>query len=123
MNILKRLLCRVPKVGDPVWFASKGFEAVVTQVGHATFQFQYGPVVREKKSGRMVLQYTTIGRIEDAVYDESMKTWLIGNGKYPKNVRGQVVRPDPIMLSILGKDGKALQPADRATILKVKVVR
>lgn len=99
-RILDRLRgLRTPAVGERVWFAKKRFGGVVTEANSdGSIVVQGGPIIRNSK-GRQIPQFTTAAHSKDCVWNPATSMWVHGKGPTPKNVRGQVIRPEPIQAS------------------------
>lgn len=92
-------LVKVPRVGDKVWWAPKEVGGLVTKREmNGTIVFQGGEIVINKK-GRAVPRWTVGAGVNTYRWDESLQMWIVGQGKLPKNVRGDIVTPDPVAAS------------------------
>lgn len=87
---------RIPAVGNHVWWAPKELDCIVTSVGKLGFTFQGGEMIQ--RGNRLVPRWTVATGF-DHPFDESTGTWIIGEGRTPKNVRGKVILPDPVKVS------------------------
>jgi hypothetical protein len=105
---LKKLVSKVPNVGDPVWWASKQLGCIVTELqGNGTVIFQGGEIVKNGK-GREVPRWTVATFATNAVWNGTIHMWVVGEGPAPKDVRGTVITPDSVLLSGVGKGSFAV---------------
>lgn len=104
---LKAVVGKLPGVGDQVWWAPKQLGCIVTARDlNGNFTFQGGEIVRNKR-GREVPRWTVMAGLDSAKWDESSKMWIVGEGPAPKNVRGVVIVPTPVVVSGQSKGGFA----------------
>ena len=91
---------RTPLVGDPVWWAPKRAQCVVTEThGDGSFVFQGGEIVKNKR-GRQVPRWTVAARHAGATWKPDLGIWIVGEGPTPKRGRDHtVVYPEPVAMS------------------------
>ena len=96
------IVVRTPVLDEPVWWAAKQLEGVVSRVNRVTFEFKSGPPVFRAKSKKTVpFRYTTAARMEDVYYDDTLHAWIVGQGPIPKNLPNTViVRPEPMFVKL-----------------------
>lgn len=95
---VNQLLGKVPKIGDPVWWAARGISGVITeQSPSGGFIFQGGNIVKNRK-GREVPRWTVAASVKSYVWNDG-GFWVVGKGPIPKEVRGLVVYPKPVLAS------------------------
>lgn len=99
-KLFQRGLARtVPRVGDPVFWAPKGLECVVTATNpNGSFLFQGGELVTNKM-GRVTPRWTVAAGADSCLYDAELKVWIVGQGPLPRSVRGTIITPEPVQLS------------------------
>lgn len=99
---------RIPRAGDPVWWAPKKIGCTITEVkSDGSLIFQGGDIV-VRPTGKTVPRWTVATVAEQLRWDERTSMWILGQGEIPKNVRGEVVTPGPINASIGSQPGRVL---------------
>jgi hypothetical protein len=103
----KKVIVRIPSVGDSVWWAPKGVGGEVRSVQtNGMVSLTAGPLVKNKK-GRQVPRWTVQANAKSFVWRGDLNCWILGQGPHPKVVRGeiknpkghQIVRPTPVQMS------------------------
>lgn len=95
----RKLVTRVPLVGDPVWWAPKQIGCVVTAIEpNGNVVFQGGEIVKNSR-GRQIPRWTVAAGCSTYLWDESLQMWIVGQGVTPKEVRGAILKPSPVQLS------------------------
>jgi len=89
-----------PKVGDPVWWAAKGVDGHITSLSGDGFVFASGGPCTSPSGRKVADRYSTIVRAHDAVWRQDLHCWIVGHGPTPKLVRGQVIRPEPVIIHV-----------------------
>lgn len=90
---------RLPSAGEKVWYAPKRCGMLVTRLRtDGMVIFQGGPIVKNKR-GRQTPRWTVQARATDGVWRPDLDMWIFGEGPTPRNVRGQVVYPDPVQIT------------------------
>jgi hypothetical protein len=90
----------VPKVGDTVWWAKKGVEGHITSLTPGGFVFASGGPCTTPSGKKVAERYSTIVSAADAVWHQDIHCWVVGRGPTPKNVRGQVIQPKPVIIKM-----------------------
>jgi hypothetical protein len=100
IRLLKTLVIPrpVPRLGDPVWWAPMRLGCQITEVRGPEVIFQGGELVTNTQ-GRQVPRWTVMTTVEHMTFDPGISMWIVGQGEVPKDIRGQVVRPTPVVLS------------------------
>lgn len=103
MYIKKTLLGKpkhVAEVGDVVWWAPKRLECTVQSINAAehTMLFAGGPSIQRSASSKPVARWLVHVALRDAHWHEGLKMWIVGEGLYPRIVRGVIIKPDPITI-------------------------
>src|SRR4026209_2303235 len=97
LSRIKRLITKLPSVGDAVWWAPKQLGCTITKVRKdGVITFQGGELVTNSK-GRVLPRWTVMATSYD--YDPAFNMYVVGQGLLPKNVRGTIIKPEPVLLS------------------------
>jgi len=89
-----------PKVGDTVWWAAKRLEGRITSLTGDGFVFASGGPCTTPSGRKVADRYSTIVGAVDAVWHQDIHCWVVGRGPLPKNVRGRVIRPEPVIIHV-----------------------
>lgn len=91
---------RVPAVGDGVWWAPKGLEGRVVDVRFGAMTFVSGPPCHSPSGKPAAHRYRTVVAFSDTHWDDQLRVWIVGQGRFPKLVRGVLVMPQPLELKV-----------------------
>jgi len=98
--LAKRLLGKLPKVGDVMWWASKQVDCQVVEVGPRGFLCIGGELVETKKN-RRVPRWTVLVPYDNATWDDKLHAWIVGKGEVPQKLPGrQIVMPEPVQMKV-----------------------
>lgn len=96
-------------LGSPVWWRPKSVGLSVQHIySDGSVLLQGGPIVRNK-SGREVPRWSVATLERNLKWHADINMWSLGQGPLPKNVRGQVITPDPVYLSGVAQGSFATQ--------------
>ena len=108
-QFIKKLVTRIPAVGESVWWAAKGVGCQVTHVRNdGMFIFQGGEIITNA-NGREVPRWTVAARLDAGKFDPSLGMWVVGQGPRPKRVRETIITPDAVVLSGKSKGSFAVK--------------
>lgn len=96
-----KLVSRIPKIGDKVWWAPKQLWCEVAKIDIDTINFIFigGEPVRTS-DGQIRPRWSVNTGLGGHFFHEPINAWVVGRGQMPRNIRGKIITPDVIKLTM-----------------------